>query len=121
MINKVTAGSHLVIETEHRASSFSVHHTMMPIQETTGNTRFNPTTGNIEYYNGLKWMTMPYTNVSIKLENETEQVLAWAKQKMIEDELLQSRLKDCPSLKHAYEQFKLLDALTIKESLDDGT
>jgi len=86
-----------------------------------GAMRYGVTPDTVEYYNGQMWVSMPVTKISVSVTDETKQVLHWAQKKMIEEKELLARLEKYPALKTAFDQFKIIDALTIEESNNNGT
>lgn len=85
-----------------------------------GQVRYNGSTQNIEVYDGTTWLTMTGSSPIVQLDPRAMRVLDWAEKKMSEEEDLERRMKDHPGLKDAYEQFKVMDALT-KDKISEGT
>lgn len=121
MIHNISTTSprYLDVVAAKSVSVISAYH--HPAPETTGAMRYGVTSNTIEYYNGQMWVSMPVSNISVSVTDETKQVLHWAQKKMIEENELLARLEKYPALKAAFDQFKILDALTIEESNNNGT
>lgn len=78
--------------------------------QSAGMTRYNPTTQNMEVYDGTVWITM-CSNPSIGLDNETLDIINWARTKMYEEQQLKALLEKHPGLKDLHEKFELMKAL----------
>ncbi len=85
-----------------------------------GQLRFNSSMGGLEVFDGSMWQRMDSTVAQINLSPEAEHLLDWVKQKILEEVELQSRMQSHPGLKDAYERFKIMDALTLKETNNHG-
>ena len=85
-----------------------------------GQLRYNGSTQNIEVYDGTQWLNMSSSAPIVQLDPRAIRVLDWAEKKMNEEEDLERRMKDHPGLQDAYEQFKVMDAMT-KDKISEGT
>ena len=119
MISGVYSKQYLASEVTQQPSIFSTNTRPQP-HNTLGEMRYNSTSNVMEYCNGVAWVTVPTSYVTFSLDPNVCAIIEWAKKKMIE-ESLQSKLAKYPSIKAAYDQFKMLDALTNEEHLDNGT
>lgn len=81
-------------------------------QSFTGQIRYNTTSGNMEVFDGNNWQGMANSIAQVGLTPEAERILDWARDRMYEDQALKDRMEKHPGLKSAYEQFKIMDALT---------
>ena len=85
----------------------------------------NPMTGmmrvwgtDMQVFDGSSWMNIGTSYATVGLDMSTEEAIQWAKRKMAEERDLKERMERHPGLKQAYEQFKIMDALTLEE--DNG-
>ena len=87
----------------------------------------NPITGmmrvwgnDMQVFDGSNWMnisTVSYATVG--LDMSTEEAILWVKRKMAEERDLEARMERHPGLKQAYEQFKIMDTLTLEEKKNE--
>ena len=56
---------------------------------------------------------------TIALSPTTEEAINWVKYKMLEEKNLHERMERHPGLKQAYEQFKIMDILTLEEKKNE--
>lgn len=80
-----------------------------------GAIRYNASTHSYEIWTGSYWTLAPTDSVTVGLDSETERVLAWAQQRMQEDQAREQRMQDNPALRAAWEQYEIVDALTKKD------
>lgn len=80
-----------------------------------GDLRYNTSNQQLELYNGKEWQPFNLGTYYVDLNPYAEQILDWAAGKMSEEQELKARMEKYPGLKDAYEQFQIMDALTIKE------
>ena len=71
-----------------------------------GTMKYNPSTNNIEVYDGVNWQTLQSSHASIQLDNEAIGILEWARDKRREEMELESLSHDYPAVKAAYENVK---------------
>jgi len=69
----------------------------------------------MQVFDGSNWINMGSSFASVGLNPEAESLLDWAKEKRQEEMDLKIRMEKHPGLKSAYEQFKIMDALTYEE------
>ena len=82
--------------------------------QSAGNVRYNTMTQQMEAFDGYNWVNISQ-NVSIGLGYEAETTIKWASEKMAEERELKAKLEKYPTLKHAYEQYKMIEALVYEE------
>lgn len=83
-------------------------------QSAIGDMRYNISLQCAEVFDGSTWKSLAMP-ASIGLTQRAEQILDWAEKKMIDDQVLQTKLEKYPALKQAYEQFKMVEALVHEE------
>jgi hypothetical protein len=69
----------------------------------------------MQVFDGNNWMTLSTSYATVALAPTTEEAIDWAKRKMQEEKDLHDRMKKHPGLKQAYEQFQIMDVLTLEE------
>jgi hypothetical protein len=69
----------------------------------------------MQVFDGNNWMTLSTSYATVRLENDTEELLNWARQKRQEEVNLRMRMAEHPGLEQAYEQFRIMDILTLQE------
>mgnify|MGYP003345170202 CR=1 FL=1 len=85
-----------------------------------GQMRWNPTTQNIEVYDGNTWMQMPSSYTTIGLFPDAEAAIDWAIKKQKEEIELDELCKKHPSVAEAYDHLQILKALTRQNDNDKG-
>jgi hypothetical protein len=82
----------------------------------------NPMTGMIrihgtdmQVFDGSGWLSVSTSYATVALSPTTEEAINWVKYKMLEEKNLHERMEQHPGLKQAYEQFRIMDALTLEE------
>lgn len=82
----------------------------------------NPITGmmrvwgnDMQVFDGASWLNLITSYATVGLEPTAEEAIKWAQRKMQEEKDLQQRMEKHPGLKSAYEQFRIMDALTLEE------
>lgn len=82
-----------------------------------GQLRFNPSTQNIEVYDGYSWYNMQ-SNVEIDLNSHTKEIIAWAEKKMLQENTRQLLAKENPTLADLLQQAQDLEQqISMIESL----
>ena len=74
----------------------------------------------LQAFDGSSWMNISASYATVGLSPTTEEAIDWVKRKMQEEKNLHDRMKQHPGLKDAYEQFKIMDALTLEEKHSAG-
>jgi hypothetical protein len=73
----------------------------------------------MEVFDGITWISINQ-NVTIGMSYEADEVLRWAGFKMREEDELKAKMEKYPTLKSAYEQFKMIEIL-VHEEEQSGT
>jgi hypothetical protein len=82
--------------------------------QSAGEVRYNTNTQQMEVYDGSNWISISQ-NVTIGLSTPAEEAIRWAQTKMTEETELNAKMEKYPTLKSAYEQFKMIEALVYEE------
>ena len=82
--------------------------------QSAGNVRWNTMTQQMEVCDGNNWINISQT-ASIGLSWTADEAIRWASEKMAEERELKAKLEKYPTLKHAYEQYKIIEALVYEE------
>jgi hypothetical protein len=82
--------------------------------QSSGEMRYNTSNQSVEVYNGNTWQTIS-EHITLNLTPDAESAIQWATGKMHEENELKAKMEKYPSLKSAYEQYKLVEALVYKE------
>lgn len=106
-----THSKHLIVSPGMRAP---IYNTYGPGTQSAGMMRYNITTFQIEVYDGTIWHRAIGTT-GVGLSPDAESAIDWAKQKMLEEAQLKEKMERYPTLKDAYEQFKIIEALVIND------
>lgn len=80
-----------------------------------GQLRYNSSGAGLEVFDGSMWQSIGSSVAQVGLSPIAEEALDWVRRKMQEEKDLVERMKQHPGLKDAYEQFKIMDALTAEE------
>ena len=75
-----------------------------------GNMRYNTANQNMEVFDGNNWVQLNMGVASVGITAEAEMLLDSAKQKRIEEKMLQERMQKHPGLKEAYERQEIMKA-----------
>ena len=87
-----------------------------------GNLRYNSTFQNIDVYDGNAWIPLITSHISIGLTSEAEDVLTWAKNKMVEEKNILSLAEKYQGIKDLKEQLDIMVALVYNsESTNTST
>ena len=73
----------------------------------------------MQVFDGNNWNTFSSSYATVSLEPVTMEAIEWARKKMLEEKDLQQRMERHPGLKSAYEQFKVMDILTLEEEKNE--
>jgi hypothetical protein len=76
--------------------------------------RYNTNTQHIEVYDGTNWISISQTP-TVSLSYEAEEAIRWARDNMVKEAELKAKIEKYPTLKSAYEQFKMIEALVYEE------
>jgi hypothetical protein len=88
-------------------------------QTMVGNLRFNPSSQNIEVYDGNDWQIMPTGCTTVGLRGDAEEAITWANQKRLEELELLELCEKHPGLKECYEKFLVMKALVTVEEKEE--
>lgn len=69
----------------------------------------------MQVFDGNNWVTLSTSYATVGLEPTAEEAIKWVRRKMLEEQDLHERMERHPGLKQAYEQFKIMDILTLEE------
>ncbi len=111
MINGINATGRYTIVTGGSTSSMYINN--YSGQPGVGNMRYNPSTSNIEVFDGNAWIMMSTSYASVGLTGEAESLLDWARKKRDEEMAWEAMSTEHPAVKNAYDAFK-----RAKEQLD---
>jgi hypothetical protein len=75
-----------------------------------GQLRYNPQTLSLEVYDGLAWQRYPSTS-QVDLTQEAQETLMWARNKMLEEQRIESLMAQHPGLRDLHERFQVMLAL----------
>jgi len=82
----------------------------------------NPVTGmvriwgsDMQVFDGSAWVNIGSSYATVGLDASVQQAVEWARRKMQEEQDLLKRMERHPGLKQAYEQFRIMDILTLEE------
>lgn len=110
MIKGLQGSAHVVVNGGDTSVPYVNSNPNNPIQ---GMLRLNGT--NMQVFDGTSWIMMSTSYATVALSPTTEEAIDWAKRKMQEEKKLHERMEQHPGLKQAYEQFKIMDILTLEE------
>lgn len=71
-----------------------------------GQLRYNPSTSNIEVYDGNNWLMYSSSYATVGLSVEAESLLDWARQKRDEERLLEKQAQESPTIKDLVDNIK---------------
>lgn len=106
MITNITTKGNLVAY--HSTSSPYIS----PGSQSAGMVRYNTNMQQMEVYDGVSWLTIGGT-CEVSLSGEAEMIIAWAREKMLEEKRIDELCEKYPGLRKArdnYETFKRLVA-----------
>ena len=84
--------------------------------QSSGEMRYSTSNQSVEVYNGNTWQNISeYVNINLSTEAET--ALQWATNKMHEEKELKAKMEKYPTLKSAYEQYKMVEALVYEDDI----
>jgi hypothetical protein len=108
MIKNLTASGAFV-----QVSSYSTPN-IYNTGQSAGEMRYNTNTQHMEVYDGTNWISISQTP-TVSLSYEAEEAIRWAQTKRAEENELKAKIEKYPTLKSAYEQFKMIEALVYEE------
>ena len=110
MIKGLQGSAHVVVNGGNTSVPYVPMNASNPIQ---GMIRVNGT--DMQVFDGATWIMMNTSYATVALSPTTEEVIDWARRKMQEEKDLHERMKQHPGLKSSWEQFKIMDILTLEE------
>lgn len=110
MIKGLQGSAHVVVNGGNTSVPYVPMNASNPIQ---GMIRVNGT--DMQVFDGTTWIMMNTSYATVALSPTTEEVIDWARRKMQEEKDLHERMKQHPGLKSSWEQFKIMDILTLEE------
>jgi hypothetical protein len=114
MIKGLTGSTHVTVSGGNVSLPYIGPNANNPIQ---GMIRVNMT--DFEVFNGTGWQQLPSSYATVGLEPTAEEAIKWVRHKMAEERDLLQRMERHPGLKQAYEQFKIMDILTLEEEKNE--
>lgn len=82
--------------------------------QSAGEVRYNTSTQQMEVYDGTNWISITQT-ATVGLTMPAEEAIRWTQEKMAEEAELKAKMEKYPTLKSAYDQFKMIEALVYEE------
>lgn len=122
MIRGITVGPGLNISGGTPASTYINNYNGMP---GVGNMRYNPSSNNIEVFDGMNWQMLQTTYASVELDSETRSLLEWARTRRAREHEMERLVRDYPALAdakdavdRAQEQLEVLAVLARDDKLN---
>ena len=109
MIRSLSSGSPWVTVTASPTSLYVGN------QQSAGMLRYNTQLTRIEVYDGTNWMEFG-AHAEVSLAAEAQEIMLWAKQRMIEDQKFEALCAKHPGLNEAYERLQIMKQLAMQES-----
>ena len=114
MIKGLQGSAHVVVNGGNTSVPFVNSNSNNPMQ---GMIRVNGT--DMQVFDGSSWIGMNTSYATVGLEPTAEEAIKRVRHKMAEEKDLHERMKKHPGLKQAWEQFQIMDALTMEEEKHD--
>jgi len=114
MIKGIQGSAHVVVNGGNTSVPYVSANINNPVQ---GMIRINGS--DMQVFDGSSWLSMSTSYATVALSPTTEEAINWAKCKMLEEKNLHERMERHPGLRQAYEQFRIMDALTMEEEKHD--
>ena len=122
MIRGITAGPGLNISGGTSGTTYINNYNGMP---GVGNMRYNPSSNNIEVFDGMNWQLLQTSYASIELDSETRGLLEWARARRAREQEMERMVRDYPALAdakeavdRAQEQLEMLATLARDDKLN---
>ena len=122
MIRGITAGPGLNISGGTPSTTYINNYSGMP---GVGNMRYNPSSNNIEVFDGMNWQSLQTSYASIDLDVETRSLLDWARARRAREQEMERLVRDYPALAdakaavdQAQEQLEVLAVLARDDKLN---
>jgi hypothetical protein len=110
MIKGLQGSAHVIVNGGNTSVPYVNHRPDTPMQ---GMIRINGS--DMQVFDGTTWMSLSTSYATVALSPTTEEAIDWAKRKMQEEKDLHKRMERHSGLKQAYEQFRIMDILTLEE------
>ena len=86
-----------------------------------GQMRFNPSTQNLEVYDGTTWLIISSSYANVDLPDWVKATLDWAHQRMMDDQKMDHLCEKYPGLDKARDNFELFKKFVLaQEQADNG-
>lgn len=106
MIKGITSSSqYITVSGGNAMSSY-----FSPGAQGAGQMRYNTTSNNIEVWDGVTWKELGTSYASIDLNYEAQELLRWAREAKNKELARESRIKENPALRKAYEAIQRAEA-----------
>lgn len=122
MIRGITVGPGLNISGGTPSTTYINNYNGMP---GVGNMRYNPSSNNIEVFDGMNWQMLQTTYASVELDSETRSLLEWARNRRAREQEMERMVRDYPALAdakeavdRAQEQLEMLAVLARDDKLN---
>ena len=80
-----------------------------------GMVRYNGNTQNFEVYDGNTWMVMYMAAATVTLDYDVQNILNWAKDKMLEDQRIKELAQKHPGIRDLQEKLDVMVALVQQQ------
>ena len=84
--------------------------------QSSGEMRYSTSNQTVEVYNGNTWQNIS-RDVNLMLTPDAEAAITWALTKMHEEKEFKAKMEKYPTLKSAYEQYKMVEALVYEDDI----
>ncbi len=103
MIKGITGGKFITITGGNPGSTYVNNYGGQP---GVGNMRYNPSTQNVEVYDGSTWQMLMTSYATVELDHEAQMLLNWAREEKNRQIQREFRIKSNPALQKAYEAIR---------------
>jgi hypothetical protein len=110
MIKGLQGSAHVVVSGGNTSVPYVNSNVNNPM---TGMMRINGS--DLQVFDGSSWLSVSTSYATVALSPTTEEAIDWVKRKMLEEKDLHKRMEKHPGLRQAYEQFRIMDVLTLEE------
>jgi hypothetical protein len=73
----------------------------------------------MQVFDGTAWINIGTSYATVGLDQDVLDIVQWARKKRNEERDLEQRMAQHPGLKQAYEQFRIMDVLTLEEKKNE--
>lgn len=114
MITSINTSGNLIVQHNHSAPYIS------PGSQSAGMVRYNTTMHQMEVYDGVAWLKIGGP-CQISLSGETEMIIEWAREKMLEEKRIDELCEKYPGLRKARDNYELFKKIvTTEESVQSS-